>query len=81
MNKIKVARLKRQITWEIETMYEGMAGLAGSTARHNFVHRQMERIEQCQGELELQLGTSQALCTVCELYISITSQLNSPCAK
>lgn len=66
----EVARIRQQITDELEAMQNGFSGFATGTARHDFIHARMEQIGNRQEELAEYVGEQDAINMVCELYIS-----------
>jgi hypothetical protein len=69
--KSDVARLRQQITDEIESMQRGFSGFAAGVARHDFIKARMEQIGDHQDELAEYLGDNDAAHVVCELYIHL----------
>jgi len=62
-----VAQLRWQIDREYEAAYKGLYGLASGTARHQFIHRKMERIHSYYQELVIRVGEDDADETLCSL--------------
>ncbi|HZO72396.1 MAG TPA: hypothetical protein VFB60_09350 [Ktedonobacteraceae bacterium] len=69
----EVARLREQITAEIEAMHRGFKSFAVGVARHEFIRARMERIGGHQDLLAEHLGPEDAATFVCELYITATN--------
>lgn len=69
----EVARLREQITAEIEAMHRGFESFAVGCARHEFIRARMERIGGHQNQLAQHLGPEDAATFVCELYITTTN--------
>lgn len=69
MCKSEVARIRQQIEMEIEAMRRGMNEVALGTARHDFIHRKMERIGNCQDSLAAHVGQTEASQIVCQVYM------------
>jgi hypothetical protein len=66
-----VAWLRLQIDQEYEAAYQGLYGLASGVARHQFIHRKMERIHRYYQELVPRIGEDDAdeiLCMLNERY-------------
>ncbi len=66
-----IARLRRQIIEEMESMQQGLTGFAAGVARHDFIQARMRCIGDHQERLAEHVGTGDAVTIVCELYMSI----------
>ncbi len=66
----EVARIRQQITTELESMQRCFSAFASGVARHDFIRTRMERVGERQEELASHLGADNAARVVCELYIS-----------
>lgn len=67
----EVARIRHQITRELESMQHGFRGFTVGTARHEFIHAKMQQLADHQDQLSKLVGTHDATTIVCELYINI----------
>jgi hypothetical protein len=65
----EVARIRQQISEELEAMQRGFSGFAAGMARHDFIHARMEQIGNHQEELAGYVGEQDAVDMVCALYI------------
>ncbi|QBD79179.1 hypothetical protein EPA93_25645 [Ktedonosporobacter rubrisoli] len=66
----EIARLRQQITEEIEAMKLGFSGLATGSARHDFIRARMEQVGSHLDELAEHVGNVDAVQMACEIYIN-----------
>ena len=69
MCKSEIAQIRRQIAMEVESMRQGMSGIALGSARHDFIHARMQRISACQSSLASYVGDTSANHIVCQVYM------------
>jgi hypothetical protein len=69
MCKSEIAQIRRQIEMEVESMRQGMSGIALGSARHDFIHARMQSITACQDSLATHVGEASAHHIVCQLYM------------
>ncbi len=67
-NNSEVARLRMQIEQEHEASVWALSGLAGGTARHDFIQRRLEHMGIAHTGLIKLLGEEQATAMVCEIF-------------
>ncbi len=72
--KSEIARLRQQIELELDAMHRGMTGVALGTTRHAFIQARMERIEACHDTLAQQIGKTEAIQLVYQLYVQKMEQ-------
>ena len=68
MYESEVARIRRQIETEMEALQRGMYGLSQGTARHDFINRRMDRVDNYHTTLAHYVGENAAEEMVYELY-------------
>ena len=68
MNESEVARLRRQIETEIESLQRGLYGLAFGTSRHDFINKRMHSMDTYSAQLADAVGESEADEMVYALY-------------
>jgi hypothetical protein len=59
-HKSEVARWRQQYDAEYEAAQRGLTGLAYGSARHSFITKKMENMQQCVQELTALVGVQQA---------------------
>lgn len=64
----EVARLMEQIRLEYEAAQRGLTGLASGTARHDFINKKLENIEQCHEVLQTLVGKQEAIKLLAEVF-------------
>ena len=69
MAESEVAKLRRRIDEELQSMRWGLSGLARGTALHQFIQARMNNLGVHQDELARHVGEEAALDTVCRQYI------------
>jgi hypothetical protein len=60
-NQSEVARLREQIDAEYAAAFAGLYGLSAGSARHDFIHRRMERVAEIGAELIERIGKEAAI--------------------
>jgi hypothetical protein len=68
MGESEVARLRRQIELELESLQLGMHGFAAGTARHMFIRKRMDRVGVYQDKLAKEVGEDTANQMVYSIY-------------
>lgn len=68
MNESEVARIRRQIEEEIESLQRGLYGLSFGTSRHDFINRRMHSVGSYQTQLADVVGENEADEMVYTLY-------------
>jgi hypothetical protein len=69
MSDSEVARLRRQIELELESLQRGMHGFAAGTARHSFIRKRMDRVGAYQDKLAQRVGEDTANQMVYNIYV------------
>ncbi len=69
MGESEVARLRRQIELELESMQRGMHGFAVGTARHKFIRRRIDQVGVYQNKLAKEVGEDNANQMVYSMYV------------
>ena len=68
MSKSEIARLRTQIALEYEAGRQALQGLTCGMARHDFITRKLERIEECHQRLAQLVGEEQALVILYDVW-------------
>lgn len=68
MDGSEIARLRREIEQELESMRLGLVGFAAGHARHAFIHARMDRVGSCRDQLAYRLGDRAARQIVYQIY-------------
>ena len=68
MYESEVARIRRQIDMEFETLQQLKSGLVFGTARHDFINKRMDSVDRYHTKLADYVGENQADEMVYTLY-------------
>ena len=74
MPQSDVARLLNQIEQEYQASKRGLEGLASGTARHDFIQKRAENIEQCHEQLTDLIGPEEAISLIANTIWTPTEQ-------
>ena len=66
----EVQKLRERIEQEIESMHQGLTGLA-VVAKHQFIEARYHRLGQLEEELATHIGETQAAQFSCQAYIRL----------
>ncbi|HYU71299.1 MAG TPA: hypothetical protein VEL31_01350 [Ktedonobacteraceae bacterium] len=71
--KSEVQKLRERIELEIESMQQGLTGLA-VVAKHQFIEARYHRLGQLEEELATHVGEAQAAHFSCQAYIRLVGR-------
>jgi hypothetical protein len=74
VNSSEVARLRAQIDAEYAAAFAGLYGLSAGSARHDFIHRRMERVAEIGEQLIERIGKEAAMPLILEAMESGSRQ-------
>ncbi len=72
--KSEVQQLRDRIELELESMHNGLSGLATGVAKHQFIEARYHRLGQLEEELATHVGEAQAAHFSCQAYIRLVGR-------